>query len=460
MRQIETTLELQQVNTQDRIYLLCTALFMMRLEQFLRVLTRLGVASAKELALELEVTQPTVSRLIKAAGERVCRMGKGHATRYACTRELTNLGTQLPVYRVGETGQVEQLGGLHLLVGGHHWFSATGEQFEGLPPFAADMSPQGYVGRTFSARHPEVNLPSRVTEWNDDHRLIALARRGEDCVGNLIIGKESLDRWLASTPEPVDPVAYPALARHSAHEQPGSSAGGEQPKFLTYSEGRHVLVKFANDDGAAARRWRDLLVCEYLALQEVQAAGIEAAPARWIDEREYRFLEVERFDRVDTRGRRGVLSLGALDAEYVGCGGTWTHISTKLLALGRINAEDARRIRWLDAFGNLIGNADRHSGNMSLFFEPDESQHRLAPVYDMLPMVFAPSGTTVVERPFKPQPPTADTLDVWSNAATHAHRFWTRLMECPALSAEFRELSVRCRDAVEELRSRAPRLSP
>jgi HipA-like C-terminal domain len=435
---------------------------MASLDQLLTVLARLDVAPAKDLARELGVSQPTVSRLIAAAGERVCRMGQTRATRYARTRELPGLGTRLPLYRIRESGKLEPLGELHLLAGGRHWLSApdgTGTWFEGLPPFASDMSPQGYIGRTFSARYPELQLPSRLSDWNDDHRLIALARRGEDCIGQLILGEESLNRWLARTPEPVERTAYPELAHLSAREPPGSSAGGEQPKFLTYLEGRHVLVKFAGDDeGAIARRWKELLVCESLALQEVREAGLDAARAHWFDERGFRFLEVERFDRVGARGRRGVLSLEALDNEYIGDSGrgaSWTRVAPRLLEKQLLYPEDARRMRWLDVFGQLIGNTDRHFGNLS-FLEQDEGPLRLAPVYDMLPMVFAPSNTTVVDRTFEPAPPTAATLDVWPDAAHHAGLFWSRVIDCAALGDDFRRLASQCRDALEALRVRVP----
>ncbi|HEX8435055.1 type II toxin-antitoxin system HipA family toxin YjjJ [Archangium sp.] len=437
---------------------------MASLDQLLGTLARLGVTQAKHLAHELGVSQPTVSRLIQAAGDRVCRMGQGRATHYARTRALPDLGTRLPVYWISETGRLEPSGTLHLLDEGRLWFSApddTGTLFEGLPPFASDMSPQGYIGRTFSSRYPELELPSRLGDWNDDHRLIALARRGEDCIGDTIIGEESLNRWLASTPEPVERTAYPELARRSAREQPGSSAGGENPKFLTYSGGRHVLVKFASDDeGAVARRWRELLVCESLALQVVRHAGIDAATAHWFDERGYRFLEVERFDRLGERGRRGVISLEALDNEHIGDAGrgaSWTRIAPKLLERKLIDSEDARRLRWLDVFGQLIGNTDRHFGNVS-FLETREGALRLAPVYDMLPMMFAPSSMTVVDRPFEPEPPTAETLDVWANAARHAHGFWTRVIDCAALGDDFRALARQCRSGLEALRDRVPPL--
>ncbi len=428
-------------------------------EQLLRTLSRLEVAQARELARELGVSQPTVSRLLNAAGEDVCRMRSGRAIRYARTRSLPGLGTRMPVYRIRETGEVERFRELYLLERGGHWLGAddgTGEHFVGLPPFAVDMRPQGFVGRTFHARHPELGLPPHTPDWNDDHCLIALARRGEDCVGDLILGEESLNRWFEHPPESVDRSAYPELARRSASEQPGSSAGGDQPKFLTYSDGRHVLVKYAGEDGGAAQRWRELLVCESLALEEVRAAGIEASPARWFDAGGLRFLEVERFDRIGARGRRGVISLRALDNEYFGSESSWAGMAPKLLEARRIGEEDARRIRWLDVFGQLIGNSDRHFGNLSFLMGEDGFPLRLAPVYDMLPMMFAPAGTLLVERPFEPCLPTARTLDVWADAARHALGFWTRVIDCEALGDGFRERARRCRDTLEAHRKQVP----
>src|SRR5690606_15556271 len=96
---------------------------------------------------------------------------------------------------------------------------------------------------------------------------------------------------------------------------PGSSAGGERPKFGAFVDGRHVLVKFAargTTGDVAARRWCDLLVLEALALDVIASRGIPAARAQIIETDSHTFLEVERFDRVGLRGRRAVLSLAAL----------------------------------------------------------------------------------------------------------------------------------------------------
>ncbi|WP_224247627.1 type II toxin-antitoxin system HipA family toxin YjjJ [Hyalangium gracile] len=432
---------------------------MASVDQLLTELRRLGNARASELRERLGVSQPTISRLITEAGDRVCKMGAGPRVHYALTRSVPSLGTRIPVYQADEKGSIHRHGTLHFLADDHQWLAreqSPGRFYEGLPPFSAEMSPQGYVGRGFSKRSPELELPPRISDWRDDHRLIALARRGEDCVGDLILGDESLNRFLAQIPRSVQPRDYPELARASLAGQPGSSAGGEQPKFSAYSEGRHVLVKFSGEDeSAAARRWRDLLVSESFALEAVHAEGIPAATSRSLLIEGRRFLEVHRFDRIGLRGRKALLSLGSIDDEYFGHRDTWTQAAQRMLAERLIDAEDARRMRWLDAFGQLIGNTDRHFGNLSFFVE-GEGRFRLAPVYDMLPMVFAPVEAEIIERTFSPSPPTADNLDVWSHAARCAVSYWGRLVGSSELSEEFRERCRHCKDQVEALASQAP----
>ncbi len=432
---------------------------MSTVDQLLTVLARRGGATGPELCGDLGISQPTLSRLIRSAGLRVLRTGKARAVRYVRTRELRQLGTVLPIHRVDANGVVGSYGTLTLLHGGGHWLEGDGlpgTAFVGLPPFAVEMSPQGYLGRSFGARFTELELPRRITDWNDDHRLLALARRGEDCVGDLIIGTESLDRHLASNLDAVGRDAYPALARRSVLGEPGSSAGGEQPKFLTWSNGRHVLVKFVEDDGgSAARRWRDLLICEAIALESLRDGGTPAAAAEASSLGPHTFLEVQRFDRIGERGRRALLSLSVVDNEYLGAGGSWSTVATRLHAGGFMDAENARRVRWLDAFGQLIANTDRHLGNLSVF-PSGTGRFELAPAYDMLPMLFAPSGTVVVERPFQPAPPTSENLDVWNDAAERAHQYWSRVIGCDELTSEFRARARDCRDALDSLRERVP----
>jgi HipA-like C-terminal domain len=428
---------------------------MITVEQLLSVLRRQGVVRATELAAQLTVSRPTLSRLLANAADAVCRIGRGRATQYALTREIPNLGSRLPVYRVDDLGSVQQYGTIHLLANGGHWLERTSGPnllFPGGVTFVSDMCPQGYMGRSFSSSCPELNLPPLTRDWNEDHRLTALARRGEDCSGNLIIGEESLNRFLAAPPSPISRSDYPGLVTTSLLGLPGSSAAGEQPKFTAYSEGSHVITKFADGDpGAAAQRWRDLLVCEKIALDAIRATGIETADATWFDIDGYRFLEVKRFDRIGARGRRGMLSLAAVNSEYLGLYQGWTKAARGLYESSQIaiTAEDVRRIGWLDAFGRLIANDDRHFGNLSFFVGEDLLSLQLAPVYDMLPMFFAPKGTTVIVRAFVPPPPDADNFDIWRNAAECALRYWARLADTVELSSGFREICSQCRDTMD-----------
>ncbi len=432
--------------------------------QALRGLARLGgSATAGELRAALGVSQPTLSRWLQEGGSAVVRMGRARSTRYGRVRELPGLATEggHPVWRVDPSGKAEPFGELFPLWGGGHWLAhparaGEGVLFEGLPPFVADMAPQGFLGRSFTARHLDLSLPDRLTDWSGDHMLVAILRRGEDCVGDLICGRESMDRWLAQVPEEVTPTDYPALAQRSAAGEAGSSAGGEQPKFLALREETHVLVKFVGpDSGEASQRWRDLLACEALALAHLRQAGVAAAQAQLIDEGGYRFLEVERFDRVGSRGRRGVLSLGAADDEFAGVGGTWSTVARALRARNLLTDEDAHTARWLDVFGQLSGNTDRHRGNLA-FYTAHDGQLALAPVYDMLPMAFAPAGTSVVERSWSPQPPTVDSMEVWRSAADEALGFWEHVIAAPEVSAAFKVIASRCRQQLSELAERVP----
>ena len=427
--------------------------------QFLDVLQRLQPVRTEALQEHFGVSQQTLSRWLKAAGTGVCRMGRTRGALYARTREVSGLGTQVPLHRVDEAGQLHPEGALHFLSPTGTWLEEArglGQRFEGLPPFAEEMSPQGYMGRGFRERHPDLALPPRTTDWNDDQILIALAWRGEDSTGDLILGEESLNRYLATQVQEVHRDSYPERARTFLAEGTGSSVGGEQPKFAVYSGGRHVLVKFADASaGSAGQRWRDLLACEHLALETARAAGFDAARTQWFDLRDHRFLESERFDRVGLRGRRALLSLRAIDNEYIGSGGSWTEVALRLLAERRLSGDDVRRIRWLDTFGQLIGNTDRHLGNVSCFVE-SSGRLRLAPLYDMLPMVFAPDGAHLVERTFRPAPPTARNLDVWADAARHSLAYWDTLVACSDLSEDFRQRCVTCREQLAELIARVP----
>jgi hypothetical protein len=277
-------------------------------------------------------------------------------------------------------------------------------------------------------------------------------------VGDLIVGDESFERFLAYTPADVSPNRYVEVAQRSATETVGSPAGGERPKFGVFSRGRHVLVKFAPDAATdIARRWRDLLWCEWKALETIAAAGRPASRSRWFDQDGWRFLEIERFDRVGQRGRRAVVSLFALNNEYLGTPDSWTAAAPLLRARPfSLSEANASLMRWLDVFGQLTGNTDRHFGNVSFLLASDGSLS-LAPAYDMLPMILAPSNDMVVARAFEPAAPTARTLDVWFDAAKWAQQFWRDVRDHDDLAQDVRTFAEQAIDAISTL---AERIAP
>jgi hypothetical protein len=79
----------------------------------------------------------------------------------------------------------------------------------------------------------------------------------------------------------------------------------------------------------------------------------------------------------------------------------------------------------------------------------------------MLPMLFAPQDSQLIERSFEPLGPTAATLSVWPRARDLAESYWLRLCEESRLSEEFRRLCEECLRAVRRLSRRgAPGLDP
>jgi hypothetical protein len=420
-----------------------------------------GPQTAKELAARMEVSQPTLSRALLALGKEVVSLGRGRATRYARPRSIRGRPGLFPAYRIDENGSVRLIGTLQGLIGGGYWWQnddddSASRYFDHLPWFVQDMRPDGFVGRAFAQRHgAELGLPDRLGDWNDDDLLLALTQRGEDHIGNLLLGDESLGRYLRASVQrqPALPAKerathYAELARMAqAGEPPGSSAGGEQPKFTALvgddAALRHVLVKFSppltQTDG---ERWADLLRCEDLALRVINDSGIPAARAQIVPGGERIFLEVERFDRVGRLGRAALFSLRAIDGAFVGCGGDWLHCGTALHRAKVLSAEDARRMRWLKVFGDLIANSDMHAGNLSFQSQPT-GHYTLAPVYDMLPMLYRPVSGELLPRIYTPPLPTMETVGVWPDALQAALLFWEWVSIDGEISSGFRRI---CRE--------------
>jgi hypothetical protein len=120
-----------------------------------------------------------------------------------------------------------------------------------------------------------------------------------------------------------------------------------------------------------------------------------------------------------------------------------------------IDAATAERIRLLATFGAFIANTDRHFGNLA-FYDSYNGKLTLAPVYDMLPMMFAPEHNQIIPREFVPPDPTAETLESYAIAREVAERYWEALIGDPRISDDFRAISAKCLAALRAL----PRSGP
>jgi hypothetical protein len=420
----------------------------------LKTILARGIATGAELQRALKVSQPTLSRIITRLGEQIVRIGSTRSTRYALRRELPHIGSSWPVFDINEEGQASLQGRLHALARDQFWFAATApeqsELSDGLPFFLQDLWPQGFIGRTVSKRFPELGLPERIDDWNDSHVLTYLSQRGDDSIGNLLIGDESLRRYLKLFQ--ADRISidlrdrenqYPVLADSAiAGTPPGSSAGGEYPKFtVEIGDGdnvRHVLVKFSpKRTDRVSRRWSDLLVAEDIASKSLGVVGVPASATELVVAGNRLFLEVDRFDRTGMRGRIGIASLAAIADRHIGRRENWIAAAESLKSIGKVSGKDAESIRRAATFGQLIGNSDMHFGNLS-FFAPLGREFSLAPVYDMLPMMYAPvAGDELPDREFETALPGAGNLSIWKSMAEAAEDYWRKVASHELISTEF-----------------------
>lgn len=284
-------------------------------------------------------------------------------------------------------------------------------------------------------------------------------------MGNIIVGNESLGRYLEMARQPCEAInvnerieKYPGFVESSLEgDPPGSSAAGEQPKFAALVEEngelRHVLVKFSPvTTTSGGRRWADLLICEHIALNLIQERGIDSADSRLLEAGGRHLLEVTRFDRQGISGRLPMLSLFTIDSEFFGRLDDWVSAASRLENDGMLSGENADNLRWLSVFGSLIANNDQHFGNISLITKDKRRRFSLAPAYDMLPMLYRPQEDEVPTRTFEPKIATASqTLALLPDALDWAVRFWDTAAVDHRITEDFREICRENSRIVKEL---------
>lgn len=393
----------------------------------------------------------------------------GRATRYALAREIARAGSHWPLYRIDTNGKPHTLGELHARVRAEFFFEPNGSRpalmhgdfvsglFPDLPWFLSDQRPQGFLGRSFTRRIAgEIGAPEDLKLWCADDIVLALLRHGEDAPGDLVLGEASLRKALHGIIAPVDTVAkeqrstrYPQLAEAALlGEDVGSPAGGEQAKFAVTLQSDEsntpIIVKFSESpETRAGRRWADLLICEHHASVVLSESGLPAAHNEIIEAQGRVFLQSTRFDRTPSLGRRGFISLAAIDAAFYGNGNTdWWRLAPRLARDGWLDDNDAHRLRVISWFGLLIGNSDMHLGNAALHLG-DERPLNLTPVYDMLPMRFRPAKSgAIVERRYEIVFPAPEQKNDWLEAAALGQQFWQRIASDPRVSHQFQAIAI------------------
>jgi hypothetical protein len=402
-----------------------------------------GETAGRDAQTALGISQPTLSRLVRAAGERVLQIGRARATRYALAREVRTFGSSWPVHRIDPEGRASVAGHLRAIHPDGWWFESLDPVLRRLhdgvaptlPRFLRDLRPAGFAGEVFARRHGHMlGLGPDPREWNDESIFTVLFVHGHDLPGDVVVGDLALERLrgadIAAIPEVQRPSAYAARALAVAEDVPIQLVGGSHPKFaacVRSSDGtmRQVLVKVATSP-----RQADVLRCEHLAAVVLRAHHVDACETEWIEDGDRAFLEVRRFDRVGVSGRRGMISMrGLVDAEAS-------------------SPDDAGTLQRLTWFGQLIGDDDMHPGRVCLMVDAAWPL-RLAPIFGMSPNRFM-NETWV----FDPPPPTPDDLPAWRSAAVVAEDFWGYAAEDPHLSDDFRAKAARALDVVAGLRGR------
>ena len=424
---------------------------MLSIEDFL---TR-SPATSKEIQSATGLSQTAVSRRLRDMDSRIVPIKNGRSVRYAMTQNAFGSDDNLPLFMVDAHGNCTIIADIRPLAhGGFYVAPRTGcptvimghdesGVFDGLPYFLDDLRPQGFLGRQIATELSDQSdsFPSDPRHWNTDHVGRYLVSNGDDLPGNFKLGHQAHLR-LRRKPVMSTQDDYPTLANDVMNGiLPGSSAGGEQPKFTTFcaEKSSHVIVKFSPQGNSdIARRWKDILITEYHASEALHRAACPAAEVRLIEADDRIFLESQRFDRSGEHGRLPMISLQSVDIEFVGDGSSWVNVVNQLLELQLISEQHVFDTEVLSLFGKLIYNTDMHLGNLSMGIEGNV--FRLLPVYDMCSMGFAPKSGEVPLYRFTPNTTRRSNLseETQQNVYNMARSFWNTLSQDARISSDLK----------------------
>lgn len=403
-------------------------------------------------------SQPTLSRLLRESEAEIVRLGRGRGTRYAVPELIWGLPSGQALYWNDQQrwGTLTFLAGNRIHVSGPKLDVVTQGE---LPWFLDNFRLEGFLGRAWAKKLAFDHNPEK---WSLAQILYANCQFAYDPPGAISIGAHAGESQNSVPSIPVaKAAAYDRHADDGASTLPaGSSAGGEQPKFLAVEDAsgdrltmRHLIVKFSPPRGTPfGERWHDLLWAEHLALKVLAANGFASAETQVIQSNRRTYLESVRFDRAGLHGKIHTVPLSAVHRAFVhGPQRNWAETCDTLSAQKRLPQADATAARVLLEYGRLIGNSDMHFGNLALYApDPAAARFTLAPAYDMLPMRYRPDihqGDADYSS-IEPSRPARGHQAQWDQGMRMAREFWRQVANQPAVSKSMRQVAERNFDAL------------
>lgn len=287
------------------------------------------------------------------------------------------------------------------------------------PAFVYDIAPAGAARRSLMKRLGA----SKPADLSED--IFLLARSTPAPVGHLRI-KESMTHFESHVGRHAGFARRDIIERDTrfieyAYEMGAAiggatGAGGAAPKLLMSEDhqgrlhpdavladgdvAQHWFVKFPRNNGN--QRDREILASEFCYYQALNALGIETVSANGLalEAGSKPSLWMQRFDRAV--GAQGVQRL-AVESVYSLSGETQAgaymehktvvdRLATLWIKTGQKQQVQALIDEYLrrDLLNKILGNSDNHGRNTSVIRE--QSSVRLAPVYDLAPMVMDDEG--------------------------------------------------------------------
>jgi hypothetical protein len=426
--------------------------------QVAAVLRQSATATSQALQSVTGKSQASISLALGQLGSQVCKLGAARSTRYALTRPILGLPASNPLLFTHPHGPIEEFGRLTQLHdgqihvrsnAGQEWLSQAGQ----LPWFLQTLRPEGFLGRRYTRLRPD--FPADPDTWTAEQVLYLAVNHINEPPGAFQVG-EVMGRIVREAPFDLKARVqhYESLVQNLQTALPaGSSAGGEQPKFVVETGDlanggsaryQHLIVKYAPPRGTLfGERWHDLLRLEHLALQVLDSHGLAVAESHIVQTATRTYLESSRFDRLGAEGKRHVVSAGTAHGEFVKTPQlNWANTCEALVAQKRLSQADLARVVTLVQFGRLIGNTDMHFGNLSFFVDDVAKPYfQLAPVYDMLPMKWRPSihDGALSAEPVQAQPSLLGFANEQAAARQMAVAFWEQAAAMSTLHADLRE---------------------